>query len=57
MKRPNPKTVLAFGLGSLVVPVVELATFRLVGRNPLDPQESLADAMQRVATKTIRRLL
>ena len=34
---PRPSTVLAFGLGSLLVPAVEVAVYRLCGRHPLDP--------------------
>ena len=33
----KPSHVLAFGLGSLVVPAVEFAVYRLCGRHPLDP--------------------
>lgn len=36
MIRPRPATVLAFGLGSLLVPAIELA-FWARGRHPLDP--------------------
>ena len=37
MRHPRPSTVLAFGLGSLLVPAIELTLYRLLGRNPLDP--------------------
>ena len=37
MRLPRPATVLAFGLGSLLVPAIELSLFRLTGRNPVNP--------------------
>ena len=45
------KTTLTFGLGALVVPVVELVTWRLCERHPLDPSITVRAAI----LSTLRR--